>query len=191
MDGEQMTEANVRRAQALRESIHPDTYKGTSPIQCRKLGHFVYEVSDVERTAKFWTEVMGFVETDRNEHGMVFFRCANDHHGIGLKPAKHGKRPSKDAGLQAEHLAFEVDSIDVLVKAREFFRENNIPIIFEGRKGAGCNTSINFLDPDGYEFEIYYGIDQVGPEGRLRPPSQFRRAKSLDEAIANPVPKEY
>ena len=191
MDGEQLTEANVRRAEAPREKIHPDTYKGKSPIECRKLGHFVYEVSDVERTAKFWTEVMGFVETDRNEHGMVFFRCGKDHHGIGLKPAKHGKRPSKEAGLQMEHLAFEVDSIDVLVKAREFFRENNIPIIFEGRKGAGCNTSINFLDPDGYEFEIYYGIDQVGPDGRLRPPSQFRRAKSLDEAIANPVPKEF
>jgi catechol 2,3-dioxygenase-like lactoylglutathione lyase family enzyme len=191
MDGEQLTEANQRRFEAPRENLHRQPYKGASPIQCRKLGHFVYEVSDVERTAKFWTEVMGFVETDRNEHGMVFFRCGADHHGIGLKPSKHGKRPDKAAGLQAEHLAFEVDSLDVLLKAREYFRENNIPIIFEGRKGAGCNTSINFLDPDGYEFEIYYGIDQVGPAGKLRPASAFRRAQSLDEAIANPVPKEW
>ena len=191
MDGEQLTDANVRRAQAPRANIHPETYKGTSPITCRKLGHFVYEVSDVERTAKFWTEVMGFVETDRNEHGMVFFRCGKDHHGIGLKPSKSKTRPAKDAGLQTEHLAFEVDSLEVLVKAKQFFVENNIPIIFEGRKGAGCNTSINFLDPDGYEFEIYYGIDQVGEDGRLRPASQFRRAKSLEEAIAHPVPKAW
>jgi catechol 2,3-dioxygenase-like lactoylglutathione lyase family enzyme len=190
MDGD-LTEANVRRATAPRESVHRQPYSGRSPITCRKLGHFVYEVSDVERTAKFWTEVMGFVETDRNDHGMVFFRCGNDHHGIGLKPSKSGKRPSKDAGLQAEHLAFEVDSLEVLLQARDYFRENNIPIIFEGRKGAGCNTSINFLDPDGYEFEIYYGIDQVGEDGKLRPPSQFRRAASLDEAIANPVPKKW
>ena len=64
--------------------IHPETYKGTSPIKVNKLGHMVYEVSDVERTVKFWTEVMGFTETDRNEHGMVFFRCGADHHAIGL-----------------------------------------------------------------------------------------------------------
>ena len=189
MDGERLHDANQRRDEAKRGDLHKQPYKGTSPIECRKLGHFVYEVSDVERTARFWTEVMGFVETDRNEHGMVFFRCGRDHHGIGLKPAKHGTRPARDAGLQMEHLAFEVDSLDVLLKAREFFKQNDIPIIFEGRKGAGCNTSINFLDPDGYEFEIYYGIDQVGEDGRLRPAGQFRRAKSLDEAIANPVPK--
>ena len=73
--------SDVRREQAhnLQRKLHPDRYVGTSPIKVNKLGHFVYEVSDVERTAKFWTEVMGFVETDRNEHGMVFFRCAADH----------------------------------------------------------------------------------------------------------------
>ena len=191
MDSIHATTERLREEAANAGTTHPTTYSGTSPVKVNKLGHFVYEVTDVERTVKFWTEVMGFQETDRNDHGMVFFRCGKDHHGIGLKPSKSNARPAKDAGLQTEHLAFEVDSIDVLVKAKQFFKENNIPIIFEGRKGAGCNTSINFLDPDGYEFEIYYGIDQVNEDGKLRPASQFRRAKSLDEAIANPVPKEW
>ena len=31
------------------------------------------------------------------------------------------------------------------------------------------NLSINFLDPDGYEFEIYCQLDQIGDDGRLRP----------------------
>ena len=29
-----------------------------SPIYCNKFGHYVYEVSDIQRTLKFWTEVM-------------------------------------------------------------------------------------------------------------------------------------
>ena len=70
----------MRREQAhdARGSYHPDQYIGASPIKCNKLGHFVYEVTDVERTVKFWKEVMGFQETDRNAHGMVFFRCGRD-----------------------------------------------------------------------------------------------------------------
>ena len=165
----------MRREQAhdARGSYHPDQYIGASPIKCNKLGHFVYEVTDVERTVKFWKEVMGFQETDRNAHGMVFFRCGRDHHGIGLKPMKQGKTPARDMknSLQMEHLAFEVDNVEILKAAKAYFKANNIPIVFEGRKGAGCNISINFLDPDGYEFEIYTDMDQIGEDGRLRPAS--------------------
>lgn len=183
----------AKREQAAKsESLHPASYKGASPIKVNKLGHFVYEVTDVERTVRFWTEVMGFKETDRNEAGMVFFRCAADHHAIGLKPAARGKtRRDLAAGLQMEHLAMEVDNTDVLLKARDYLKANGIPIVFEGRKGAGCNYAINFLDPDGYEFEIYCNMDQVDETGRLRPKDQFIRANNLDDAIARPVPKTW
>ena len=46
-----------------------------------------------KKLPKFWSQVMGFEETDRNEIGMVFFRCGPDHHAIGLKPGKAGQRP--------------------------------------------------------------------------------------------------
>lgn len=190
MDGYNETEARREKA-AQAGNFHPETYKGTSPIKVNKLGHFVYEVTDVERTVKFWTEVMGFIETDRNDHGMVFFRCGKDHHAIGLKPATTKKGRDMKAGLQMEHLALEVDNIDVLFKARDFLKANNIPVVFEGRKGAGCNVSINFLDPDGFEFEIYCQMDQIDESGRLRPAEQFRRCGSLEEAKANPVPAKW
>ena len=190
MDGHAVVEA--RREQAAKvASTQATSYKGTSPIKVNKLGHFVYEVTDIERSVKFWTDVMGFHETDRNEIGMVFFRCAKDHHAIGLKPTKAKHRPEPGTALRVEHLAMEVDSTDVLLKARDFLKANNIPIVFEGRKGAGCNISINFLDPDGYEFEIYCMMDQVDESGRLRPKEQFHRTKNLEDAIANPVPKAW
>ena len=193
MSKHEATAARREKTYDIVGNHHPDTYVGTSPIKANKLGHFVYEVSDVERTAKFWTEVMGFVETDRNKHGMVFFRCGADHHAIGLKPMRPGKAPVRDqrGSLQMEHLAFEVDDVEVLKKAKAYFLANQIPITFEGRKGAGCNTSINFLDPDGFEFEIYCEMDQVGPDNRLRPASLYRPADPLEEAIANPVVKDW
>ena len=180
-------------AHAKATGFHPETYVSESPIKVNKLGHFVYEVSDVERTVRFWKEVMGFVETDRNKHGMVFFRCGADHHGIGLKPMSKGKTPMRDMKntLQVEHLAFEVDGIETLKKAKAYFKANGIPVVFEGRKGAGCNISINFLDPDGYEFEIYCDMDQIGPDGRLRPPELFKPRNPLEDAIEDPVQKTW
>ena len=152
-------------------------------------GEMVDEVSDIERKVKFWTEVRGCEETDRNDIGMVFFRCGADHHAIGLKPGKKKRRPGDGDGMQMEHLALEVDNIDVLFKARDFLRENNIPIVFEGRQGAGCNTALNFKHPDGYEFAIYCTMDQIDETGSLRPKELLRRAASVEEAKDNPVPK--
>lgn len=191
---------HVKSSEELRDeaygtgtSFHPAQYKGTSPIKAKKLGHFVYEVSDIERSVKFWTEVMGFIETDRNKKGMVFFRCAADHHAVGLRPMKAGKKPQRDmaGSLQMEHLAFEVENVDVLKEAKAYLKCNGIPIVFEGRKGAGCNISINFLDPDGYEFEIYCEMDQVGEDGRVRPASLFKPKNPLEEAISDPVTKDW
>ena len=32
----------------------------TTPVKVKKLGHVVFTVSDIERTTKFWTEIMDF-----------------------------------------------------------------------------------------------------------------------------------
>lgn len=163
----------------------------TTPIKVKKLGHLVYEVSDIERTRTFWTEVMGFKVSDVNEKGMVFLRTNSDHHAIGLKQGKAQRRPSPSDGLMIEHLAMEVEDLDALFEARAYLKGLGVPIVFEGRKGAGCGYSVYFNDPDGYQFEIYCDIDQIDESGRTRPPEQFRPAKSLEEAAANPVPERW
>ena len=188
MDGNANTGTHVDDQRAKAANTHPDSYKGESPIKVNKLGHFVYEVTDVERTVKFWSEVMGFEETDRNEIGMVFFRCGADHHAIGLKPGKAKALPERDSALRMEHLALEVDNLDVLFKARDYLEQNNIPVVFQGRKGAGGNAALHFNDPDGYEFELYCGMDQVDDQGLLRPADQFHRVPTLEEARDNPLP---
>jgi hypothetical protein len=62
-----------------------------------------------------------------------------------------------------------------------------VPIHFEGRRRAGVQLAIEFKDPDGHNLEIYWGIDQVGSDGRVRPPEEWKGASSLEAAIADPV----
>ena len=158
-----------------------------TPIQVRKLGHLVYEVSDIERSTRFWTEIMGFRVSDINERGMVFLRCGRDHHAIGLFEVPGGRLPEQ--GLRMSHLAMEVEDMDALFKARSFLQERGIKLTFEGRKGPGGNAGLEFEDPDGYTFEIYAHMDQVGPEGNARPADQWIRVKSLEDAVKHPLPE--
>ena len=166
-----------------------------TPIAVKKLAHVVYEVSDVPRTTRFWTDVMGFTVSEstvnRNNESMTFLRSGTDHHAIGLVQSDAPGRVPKGTILQTHHWAYEVDNLDMLFKARDFLRAHNVPIVYEGRRGPGCNIGVEFEDPDGYVIEIYVDMDQVGPDGRLRPVEQFRRALTLEDAVANPVPATW
>jgi len=159
-----------------------------TPIKTRKVSHVVFNVSDVERSVKFYTEILGFKLSDRNSRGMAFLRHATDHHTIAFAPAPAGATPPpKDRYVTFHHVALEVDNVDELFKAREFLQAQGIEIEFEGRRGPGCNIGIEFHDPDGYSVELMCEMDQIGWNESARPHDQHRPTSSLEEAIANPL----
>ena len=63
-------------------------------------------------------------------------------------------------------MAFEVSTLDEVLRAREHLRRHDVQIHFEGRRRAGVQLAIEFKDPDGHNLEIYWGIDQVGSDGK-------------------------
>jgi len=168
----------------------PETAVAT-PVKVKKLGHLVYEVSNLERSVQFWTEIMGFQISDRNEKGMVFLRYGSDHHAIGLIELAGRTRSPEGQSLQMSHLAMEVADVETLFRCRDYLKERGITFTFEGRKGGGGNMGIEFEDPDGYGFELYAGMDQIGPDGTSRPASQWDRVKTLEDAVARPLPGSW
>jgi len=171
----------------------PDTAgTETSPVRVRKLGHVVFRVRDVERSIKFYTQILNFRVSDVNENGMVFMNVCGDHHTIAVAPAAGGEgaqQATRDQ-LGLSHFAMEVGGIDELLEIREFLHAKGIKTR-EGRKGAGCNVEVSFDDPDGYHVELYCNMDQVGPDNRTRPAEQFSRTETLEEARDNPVPASW
>ena len=159
-----------------------------TPVNVRKLGHVVFTVSDIERSTRFWTDIMGFHVSDHNERGMVFLRNASDHHTVALVPAETPSDVPKEGQPGFHHCALEVETVSELFKIRDFLREKEVPIVYEGRRGPGGNPGIEFKDPDGFNIEIYSSMDQIGADGKSRPAEQWRRAKTLEEAVAHPLP---
>ena len=112
-----------------------------SPIKIKKIGHVVLNVSDIERSSKFWTEVMGFKFSDRNEIGMMFFRNATDHHTIALLQAKEKNELPKRGQVGFDHMALEVATVSELFKIRDFLRSKGVEIFYEDRKSTRLNSS--------------------------------------------------
>lgn len=162
------------------------TGETSTPVRVKKLGHVVLRVSDLERSTRFWTDILGFKVSDHNEQGMVFLRYGADHHTIALAPAAAAPLPPRGQ-VGFDHLAMEVGGVKELLAIRDFLKAKGVAIAFEGRRGPGCNPGVELLDPDGYLIELYAYMDQVGEDGKSRPADEWIRAKSLEEAIANPV----
>lgn len=169
---------------AIRRSAPPTGM----PFELTRIGHVVLNVSDLNRSVAFYTGLLGFRISDIYTEdimpgGMVFMRCNPDHHGVALV----GGLQTGSVNHDLNHLAFEVGSLDEVVRARDHLRANGVPIDFEGRRRAGVQIAVEFRDPDGHRLEIYWGLDRVGSNGIVRPASEWKGANSLAQAIADPV----
>ena len=158
------------------------------PFKINKIGHVVLNTTDMERAVRFYTEVLGFSVSDVYPEslvpgGMVFMRCNHDHHGVALVGIMKGR----NANNELNHLAFEVKSLDEVIRARDHLKKHKVQIDFEGRRRAGVQIAVEFRDPDNHRLEIYWGVDQVGSDGIVRPESEWKWAHSLAEAVGDPV----
>jgi catechol 2,3-dioxygenase len=177
-------EAHMLEVEKLRKMTPP---KGM-PFKIQRLGHVVLMVSDLDRSMTFYTQVLGFKVSDvypeeMQPGGFAFLRCGTDHHSIALV----GNGAGESKHIELHHIAFEVATVEEVFRARDRLREQKVPITFEGRRRAGCQISVEFLDPDGHSIEIYWGLDQVGTDGRVRPASEWKGVRGLEEAVKNPV----
>jgi len=124
--------------------IHPD-----------RIGHVVIKVRDLERSRKFYTEVMGLkLMMELPQIKMAFFASnGRDHHEIAcIEVGKDAAAPRQnEIGLL--HIAFRLPGEDHLRAAYKVLKENQVPVAFT--VDHGITKSIYFSDPDGNQLEVY------------------------------------
>jgi catechol 2,3-dioxygenase-like lactoylglutathione lyase family enzyme len=145
------------------------------------IGHVGIGVSDLDRSVKFYTEVLGFDLSERFEypadevgHGTMvaagaFVRCGTDHHCLSIfqyKPGTGVKGEPTTYGLH--HIAFDLATPEKLLDLYRLMKDSGIEIVNARKGGPGNQPRFYARDPDGNLLEFYWGIDQIGWEGRAR-----------------------
>jgi lactoylglutathione lyase len=122
-------------------------------MKVRKLLHTRYRVNDLEKTIKFYREVLGLEELRRHKSPrgseLVFLKVPNSDEQIEIccYPASGPVQVQPDL----THLAFEVDSLEEFGKhlAKLGIKYSDGPILKENGSGFA------FIDaPEGYEIEL-------------------------------------
>jgi len=60
-------------------------------FRIRRVGHLLLRVTDLERSRKLFTEVLGFPQVGQNDRGMLFFSTdvADNHQGLPCSAVLH------------------------------------------------------------------------------------------------------
>ena len=128
-------------------------------INPRGVGHVVLKVRDLDRSARFYREVIGLKEVARYRDRMVFFSATGaNHHDLALlEVGPHASAPAPD-GVGLYHVALKIgDRIDDLRLAKAHLEAHGIaPLRLADHR---VSKSIYLTDPDGNGLELFVDTD--------------------------------
>jgi catechol 2,3-dioxygenase-like lactoylglutathione lyase family enzyme len=129
---------------------------GQTAITPLKLGHVAHRVDDVQKTVKFYTDVLGFRVSDWHGDYFAFLRCGTDHHTVNFV---HNEKP------QLHHIAFEVRDWSELHRAADFLARKGVHLVWGPQRHIiGHNIAAYHRDPDYIRIELYCEMDQMTNE---------------------------
>jgi catechol 2,3-dioxygenase-like lactoylglutathione lyase family enzyme len=117
-----------------------------------KLSHVVLNSAKIDQQTSFFCDVLGFKLSDQTDM-MEFVRCSADHHSIAM---------ARGAGPTLNHMAYEVASIDGLMRGAGRMKKHGFNVEWGvGRHGPGDNVFSYFIDPNGFVVEYTAEVEQI------------------------------
>ena len=139
------------------------------------INHVALSVPDVERSAQWYIDVLGFerrfqemwegvpVFIGKGTTSIALFPVRSNEESIRQRTDSPWRTSSARGGVRMLHLAFRANRNNFLA-AQEELKQRGIRFEFEDHE---ISHSIYFSDPDGHELEITtYDLAGIGPESR-------------------------
>ncbi|WP_353194465.1 VOC family protein [Pusillimonas noertemannii] len=122
-----------------------------SGLSCR-LSHIVLNTRDLQKAADFYVALLDMRVSDWSEDKMVFLRASSEHHCLAFNLGEV---------VSLNHAAFEVPSIDALMRCLGRLRKFDALTWGPGRHGPGDNVFLYCLGPSNFVVEYTAEIQYV------------------------------
>ena len=124
----------------------------------KRLNHAVLYVRDAARSARFYSETLGFAVVAQMDDQAFFLRAdgSDNDHDLGLFSV--GERPAPPHAVGLYHLAWQVHTFEELLALRARLLEVGSLV---GESDHGVSKSLYARDPDGIEFEIMWAVPRA------------------------------
>jgi catechol 2,3-dioxygenase-like lactoylglutathione lyase family enzyme len=159
------------------------------PFKITKIGPVSLFVDDVDAAETFYTQRLGFIRSEEAVYRgarCVFLRCGAEHHTLGLFPKELRKTLGLTERSTCMSFGIELGSYAQLREALAFLKSNGVTIVdsIPPELYPGIDYSAFALDPDGHCIQLYYYMEQIGWDGRVRPASERRKvSRDWPEAL--------
>lgn len=153
---------NAAADQVERHDRPADAVLTAAPVEVSNLTHIVYGSPDLATSLAFFTEGLGFEISDQLPGVIAFTRCGEMHHNLALQqsptPTMH-------------HMAFEVDSVDDVVRGGSAMIERDAErhLWGVGRHAIGSNWFWYLREPSGNFVEYTSDIDRITSQDLYTP----------------------
>lgn len=121
-------------------------------------GHVGINVTDLERSKRFYQDVFGWKVLDEGGEGAQSFAFLGDDSALLVTLWQQGEGRFTQSSPGLHHLAFQVAAIEDVQSAEARVRELDVRLYHDGvvAHGEGVSSGgIFFEDPDGTRLEIY------------------------------------
>lgn len=127
-------------------------------MKVQGVGHVVLKVRDLDRSARFYTGVLGLKEVARFPGRMVFFSAGTNHHDLAVMAVGADAPNPPEHGVGLAHVALKIgDSMDTLREAKSLLEAHAVKI--RGVRDHHVSQSIYLEDPDGNTIELFVDAD--------------------------------
>ncbi len=151
------------------------------PFKVIKIGPVRLFVRDLEKCLEFYTKVLGLRVTEEIEyegHRCVFLRVNTEHHSLALYPVALREKLGLSPHTSCMSFGNQLGDYQQLKNAVDFLKASGVTIKYlPPELYPGIDYSAFAVDPDGHTVQLYYYMEQVGWDGKVRPKSKRRKVR--------------
>jgi catechol 2,3-dioxygenase-like lactoylglutathione lyase family enzyme len=166
------------------------------PFKIVRLGPVGLFVRDLEAAAAFYIDTLGFARSEETRwrgQRCLFLRVNTEHHSLALYPLALrellGLSPNTTCmslGLQLANYRQLRDAVRFLSSRGARSTDAIPPELY-----PGIDYAAHFFDPDGHCLRLYYYMEQIGWDGKPRPPELRRRVSDEWPEALEPLSDTY